>query len=157
MPVTVATVLVLDAVMLVLADQPGDNWPVWIAIPANLFAVALMGWGWWRGELIRKPAHEAEVAQVRQLAAQQVAGAEQLAEERKAGVERELAQVLRRMDAVVADRDAWRVAHSAEVDARREAEQAAAKIVEAQGVTVRLLSALEAIMAGRQVPPPSTG
>lgn len=133
---------------LLLADSAQGNWPAWIALPANLTAVILLLWGWWRGELIRLPVHAAAIASERDHADERVAAAEALAEERLVGMQRELDAHRARLEAVVADRDAWRTAHSAEVDARRQSEQAAAKLVEAQGVTVRLLTALERIMGG---------
>lgn len=140
--------------MLLADSAPPGDWPAWIALPANLTAVVLLLWGWWRGELIRKPVHEAALASERAHAAEQVVAARSIADERLAGVVREAEALRARMEALIADRDAWRTAHAAEVDARRQSEQASAKLVEAQGVTVRLLSALERIMGGGTGPTP---
>lgn len=60
-----------------------------------------------------------------------------------------------RLDAVVADRDAWREAHSEEAGARRAAESATRQLMESGNVTMALLSALKDALA--QTPPESRG
>ncbi len=48
-----------------------------------------------------------------------------------------------RLDAVIADRDAWRTAHSEEVRARQAAEQAAAALMGSASMSAQLLEALK--------------
>lgn len=115
----------------VLADT-GAAWPAWIALPANLACVSLLLWLVLTGKLYRAEDMQAAVA------AERARGDERVAAEHA-----QLVQLQDRVDALVADRDAWRVAHTAEVEARRLAEGASAKLLESTSVTVRLLDALE--------------
>lgn len=55
--------------------------------------------------------------------------------------------LLARLDAVVADRDAWRDAHNEEAAARRAAESATRQLMESGNIAMELLSALKDSMA----------
>lgn len=57
-----------------------------------------------------------------------------------------------RLDAVVADRDAWREASQEEAAARRAAESATLQLMESSNITMALLSALKDSLA-RTLPP----
>lgn len=55
----------------------------------------------------------------------------------------------KRIDALVADRDAWRAAHQEEAQARAAAERAGAKLMESTNLSVQLLDALQQSMRGK--------
>lgn len=139
--------MVADGVAVLAAEAA--PWPDWIAVPANLFAVGLLGYLVLTGRWKRTIDVDAMIAAVEEAAEERVAAAGRLAAEQVAGIHRELALVRERLTSVIADRDAWREAHGAEVEARRQSERTSSAALEAQGVTVRLLTALESLLAGR--------
>jgi vacuolar-type H+-ATPase subunit H len=138
----------VDVLTALLAEEAAP-WPEWVALPANLFAVGLFGYLVLTGRWKRTIDVDATVAAANEAADERVAAAEALAAEKIAGAGRELTLTRDRLAAVVADRDAWREAHAAEVEARRQSERTSSAALEAQGVTVRLLTALESLLAGR--------
>jgi hypothetical protein len=110
-------------------------WPQWVAIPANLVGFALLGYVILSGKWVRK--EEADAA---------LDAAEKLADERVRGAERVVTEVRERLAAVVVDRDAWRQAHQAEVEALQHAERTSAELMQGNQVTVGLLAALSAAL-----------
>lgn len=136
-----ADVLAVDVAAtlgVVLADA-GPAWPAWIALPANLACVSLLLWLVLTGKLYRVEDMD------RAVAAERARG-----DERVKAAEDRYRVLHERVEAVVTDRDAWRDAHTAEVEARRLAEGASAKLLESTSVTVRLLDALErSLVSGR--------
>lgn len=133
-----------------LADAGDAPWPNWLALPANLGAVALLLWLMLTGRQLRREDVDAMLAAERERADERVADCEQRGRERLAEAQARFALVEQRLDAVVADRNAWREAHHQETLARATAEQSTAKLLSATDVTVRLLDALErSVVAGR--------
>lgn len=66
-----------------------------------------------------------------------------------AAAKAQLDAVQTRLDAVVADRDAWREAQREEAEARRAAERMARDMMESTNISLALLSALKDMAAGK--------
>lgn len=135
----------------VLADESAP-WPSWLALPANLGAVALLLWLQLTGKQYRREDALAMVAVERERGDERVADCENRNLERLADSEKRYQILESRLDAVVADRNAWREAHHQEVQARATAEAATQKLLSATDVTVRLLDALERSVVANQGP-----
>lgn len=144
---TFAAVSVLAGAVLAADEAP---WPSWLALPANLGAVALLLWLQLTGKQYRREDALAMVAVERERGDERVADCEKRNQERLADAEKRYGILETRLDAVVADRNAWREAHHQEVQARATAEAATTKLLSATDVTVRLLDALERSVVANQ-------
>lgn len=142
-----AAVSVLAGAVLAADEAP---WPSWLALPANLGAVALLLWLQLTGKQYRREDALAMVAAERARGDERVADCEKRNLERLADSQKRYEILETRLDAVVADRNAWREAHHQEVQARASAEQATTKLLSATDVTVRLLDALERSVVANQ-------
>lgn len=118
-------------------------WPQWVAIPANLVGFALLGYVILSGKWVRKEDTDAELTAATK-------AAEALADERVRGAERVVVELRERLAAVVVDRDAWRQAHQAEVEALQHAERTSAELMQGNQVTVGLMQALGAALGHRR-------
>lgn len=127
----------------------GDSWPSWIALPTNLFALGVVGYILMTGKYRRTAEVERELAHVEAHAEDRVRSAEELAAEKIASKTEIIDALTQQLAAMRVDRDSWREAHSSEVDARHQGERAWAASLESQSVTVRLLTALETLLASR--------
>lgn len=126
------------------AAGTGDApWPDWLALPANLGAVALLLWLMLTGRQVRREDVTALLAAERARGDERVAECDARSAERLAELGKRETMLTDRLDAVIADRNAWREAHHQEVEARHTAEASTAKLLSATDVTVRLLDALE--------------
>lgn len=110
--------------------------PQWIQTGVALAAVGFFLGLWLKGFLRRTADVEREKAALKEVQDARVAAAQA------------------RIDALVADRDAWRTAHSEEAAARRAAEQSAQQLMETSNIALGLLSALKDVMA--RTPPPTS-
>lgn len=138
---------------MILADESAP-WPSWLALPANLGAVALLLWLQLTGRQVRREDVERLLTAERTRAEERMKDCEARNQERLVERDRLHAALETRLDAVVADRNAWREAHHQEVQARSTAEQATQKLLSATDVTVRLLDALERSVAASHPPTP---
>lgn len=134
---------------LLLADQ-GAPWPDWIGLPANLFAVALLGWLLLTGRLVRREDCDARVQAEVERGDERVAAEQARLGAEVEGLKGQLTLQTDRVAALVEDRGAWRSAHGEEVVARNHAEFATRELLEATNVTVRLLDALERSVVGKE-------
>lgn len=124
--------------MLLLAAEgpPLPELAGWLGIPVWLGGLAFLLWLLLGGRLVRREDCDARVT-----AAVQAKQLEWDAE--KGQADARLTEMSARLTAVVADRDAWRDAHGAEVEARRAAEHAAGKLMETGNLSLALLDALK--------------
>lgn len=118
-----------------------DAIPEWVGIPTGIAGLGIPLGLWLRGITMLRSDHDA------QMAAQ------------AAGYTTQVTLLGDRNTALIADRDAWRTAHSAEVDARVAAERAAAAMLEQvkaassqTDLTGKMLSALMAALGSKGAP-----
>lgn len=110
----------------------------------------LAAWVKWGDSWERRKDADARVAQAKDLAEAECQG--ELATAQAEAKAAELARLLieQRLEAVIADRDAWRLAHSEEVDARRASEQATRNLMDVGQISLALLQALRDTVADRR-------
>lgn len=148
-----AAIVVMSSVSAwVIASGAGDSWPTWVVLPTNLGAVGLLLWLQLTGRQMRREDADAMVAAERARGDERVTECTARTAEREAELGRREAMLTDRLDAVVADRNAWREAHHQEVEARRTAEASTVKLLSATDVTVRLLDALERSVVANHPP-----
>lgn len=120
--------------------------PQWLTSAGVIGTLILVLGLWIRGTLLRAKDCDARVQELkeshtRELALIRDAHADQLTALNLAHDNR-VKMLTQRLDAVVADRDAWRQAHSDEAEARRVGEHVNSQLMESTNVTMALLSAL---------------
>lgn len=134
------------------AGEAAAPWPQWVVLPVQLGALLLLLYLWLSGRLLRKEETERALAAERRAADDRVEGIRALAEARVAAAEAVTAELRLRVQALVIDRDAWRQAHSAEVEALQHAERASLELMQSSTVTIRLLEAVERMIATEHDP-----
>lgn len=116
----------------------GPEWASWLGVPLWIGGLAFLLWLWLSGRIMLRTDHEAAMTVERQRADEQVEAAEL-----------RVADLQNRVDHVVVDRDAWREAHDAEVQARLQAEKAATALLESTNISLALLGALKDALGGK--------
>jgi hypothetical protein len=117
---------------------------------------------WVRGVLVRNDDANLRVKELRESQSQQLEVIQKAHEQRIESIKENNADVLTalnlahdnrvkalqsRLEAVIADRDAWREAHRVEVGARQSAEKATSQLMESSNVSMALLAALKDALA----------
>lgn len=121
-----------------LAAEGVPEWATYLGVPVWIGGLGLLLWLWLSGRVFTKATCDDRVA----------AAVAECDVERQ-GWGRERAALQARLDAVVADRDAWRATAKEEAEARQAAEKAAAALMESTNISLALLSALKDALQGR--------
>lgn len=128
--------------------------PAWLGLLNSIVGGLVLGlvlWLWLTGILVRgadvevrlQERTDAHTATVEALKVAHDAAQKSLEDSHKSRVQ----ALTARLDAVVADRDAWRTAHGEEVTARRTAEANTAQMLESSNIALGLLGALKDALA----------
>lgn len=124
----------------------GADIPNWVSLPTNVGLAGAVAWAVWTGKLRRAVDCEAEKAALIQAHAHEIAAATALCDEKLRTAEALRAAAETRLAAVLVDRDRWREAHGASIEALRASEAAGAAAMDSNGVVAKLLTALESAL-----------
>lgn len=128
---------------MLLGDASFPEWASVLGIPVWMGGAAFVIWLLLKRVLITSAEADARVAAAELRADDRVTAATAHCDLERAGWGRERSELTARIDTLIADRDAWHLAHGEETMARLAAERAAAALMESTNLSLALLAALK--------------